>query len=92
MKLIGRDKIFTFTQKHSDSKSKFDSWESEIKEAQWSTPQDIKKRYSSASFLADNQVVFNIKGNRYRLLVQINYKNQIVLVKKVGTHDEYMKW
>jgi len=92
MKLIGRDKIFTFTKKHADSKAQFDSWEAETEEAQWKTPQDIKQRYVSASILADNHVVFNIKGNRYRLLVQISYKNGIVLIKNVGTHEEYMKW
>ena len=92
MKVIGREELFLFKKKHSDARSQIDSWEAEVDNAEWENTQDIKQRYAQASFLAKNNVVFNIKGNRYRLLVQVNYKNKIVLVKKVGTHEEYSKW
>ena len=92
MKLIGKEKLYDFKMKHSDARSQIDAWETEVETGEWNTSHDIKHRYAHASFLPNNFVVFNIKGNRYRLLVHISYKNKIVLVKKAGTHQEYLKW
>ncbi len=92
MKIINRKMLADFKQKHADVISQVDSWEAEAGEAEWNLPQDIKKRYAAASFLANNHVVFNLKGNRYRLLIQVSYNNKIIFIKKIGTHDEYMKW
>lgn len=92
MKVIGKGVLDEFKAKHSDAKAQVDSWFAEVEAADWSMPSDIKQRYASASFLSDNQVVFNLKGNRYRLLVRVAYQTKIVLVKKAGTHEEYMKW
>jgi len=92
MKIIGRKKLDDFKHKHRDVCSQLDSWAAEVNNTSWSKPLDIKKRYSTASFLANNHVVFNIKGNKYRLKVQVSYKNQIVLIKKIGTHNEYVNW
>jgi mRNA interferase HigB len=66
-------------------------WHSDVRKAQWESPDQIKREYSSASFLRDNRVVFNIKGNDYRLIVHIDYKRKIVRVKFIGTHSEYDK-
>lgn len=60
-------------------------------QARWFGPIDIKRRYPSASFLAENVVIFNVRGNRYRLVVKVNYPAQLVLVKRFGTHAEYDK-
>ncbi len=92
MNIVGRKKLDDFKKKYTDACSQIDSWEAEASLAHWTKYLEIKNRYSSADFLKNNQVVFNIKGNKYRLLVQVDYKNQIVLIKKVGTHNEYMKW
>jgi mRNA interferase HigB len=92
MKIIGRKILQDFKEKHADVRSQVDAWEAEVNMANWNNFSDIKKRYANASFLPDRHVVFNLKGNRYRLLVQISYNNQIVFIKKVGTHDEYSKW
>lgn len=92
MKIVGIKTLHEFKEKHTDVQSQIDAWLAEVGQAIWRKPSDIKQRYASASFLEDNQVIFNIKGNRYRLLVKVNYKNQIILIKKVGTHDEYLKW
>jgi len=92
MKIIGRNILSAFKTEHKDASSQIDAWEAEVIVANWERPSDIKARYASASFLAENHVVFNIKGNKYRLLVQVTYKSKIVLVKKAGTHQEYMKW
>jgi mRNA interferase HigB len=66
-------------------------WFDEACNAEWKTPQDIKNRYSSADFLADNRVIFDIKGNHYRLVVKVRYQGEIVVVEWVGTHAEYDK-
>lgn len=67
------------------------SWIAEVRAANWETPQDIKNRFVTASFLADNRVIFNIKGNSYRLVVQVRYVNGIVKIENVMTHPEYDK-
>lgn len=91
MRLIGREELNKFTKKHSDAKSWVGAWVSEVEEAQWGNPQDIKERYRSASLLANNTVIFNVKGNKYRLEVQIGYRTATVIVKWIGTHAEYNK-
>jgi mRNA interferase HigB len=65
------------------------SWHAEALKATWRTPHDIKERYPSASICGSNRVVFNVGGNRYRLVVEVQYQAGIVWVKFVGTHDEY---
>ena len=92
MKLIGILQLEDFKRKHSDVCSHIDSWVAEAKEADWQTTHDVKGRYPKASIIKDNQVIFDLRGNRYRLKVQIDYKNKIILIKNVGTHQEYMKW
>lgn len=72
-----------------DSEDPLKAWYAEAKKAAWKTPADIKAKYRSASFVADNRVVFNIGGNKYRLVVHVNYEIGVVLVKFVGTHGEY---
>lgn len=91
MNVLGRDKIVSFYTKHAHAKSALESWFSETKTAVWNTPQDIKNRYGSADFLAENRVIFNIKGNHYRLVIKVMYKNGIAVVEWVGTHTEYDK-
>lgn len=65
------------------------AWYDEAKAATWKSPQDIKNAYRNASFIANNRVVFNIKGNDYRLIVAVAYRVRIVYVKFIGTHAEY---
>lgn len=91
MKVLGRDKLVNFYTKHANAKSALEAWFSEAETACWQTPQDIKNRYNSADFLADNRVIFNIKGNHYRLLVKVRYQNGLVVIEWVGTHAQYDK-
>ena len=81
-----------FKKQHADVRPHIDSWLAEASEAVWCNPAELKRSYPKASILRDNQVVFNLSGNRYRLLVQISYANHIIVVKKIGTHSEYDKW
>ncbi len=91
MNVISKKTLVLFYEKHADSRVALEAWYAEARKAQWQTPDDIKREYASASFLQDNRVVFNIKGNDYRLIVHIDYKRRIVRVKFVGTHSEYDK-
>jgi mRNA interferase HigB len=91
MKVLGRNKLSEFGQQHARAKKALEALFSEISKADWKTPQDIKGRYRSADFLSGNRVIFNIKGNHYRLVVKVRYQNGIVVVEWVGTHSEYDK-
>lgn len=75
--------------RREDSKSALKAWFAEATAATWKTPADVKAQYRNASIVGDNRVVFNVAGNKYRLIVHINYPKQVVLVKFVGTHLEY---
>ena len=92
MKVMGLPILYKFCENHADCEQQISAWIAEVKETVWTTPNDIKARYVNASFLADNRVVFNIKGNSYRLDTKIYYQRQIVMVKRVGTHAEYDGW
>jgi len=91
MKLVGRNKLESFSKKQSRAEEALNAWFNEVEHAEWKTPQDIKNRYGSADFLSGNRVIFNIKGNHYRLVVQVRYQNGIVAIQWVGTHAEYDK-
>ncbi|HNZ31839.1 MAG TPA: type II toxin-antitoxin system HigB family toxin [Smithellaceae bacterium] len=91
MNIMKRKTLVDFWKKHTDSKNDLEAWFSEVKKSAWHGPAHIKKRYQSADFLKDNRVVFNIHGNRYRLIVKISYKEKIVFIRFVGTHAEYSK-
>ncbi len=92
LKVIGKKILDDFSKEHSDVRSQMKAWIYEAEEADWHSPLDIKARYAHASFLADNRVVFNLKGNKYRLDTKVNYKSKVVLIKRIGTHSEYSKW
>lgn len=89
MKIVGRSVLEGFCAKHIDARRWVDNWLSDTEEASWSKPQDIRQRYSSASFLAGNTVIFNVKGNEYRLEVTCAYQTRVIVVKWIGTHAEY---
>ena len=92
MRVIGKKILEEFKRPHADVRSQIDEWICEVEEAQWESPHDIKAKYATASFLGDNRVVFNLKGKSYRLDVKVSYENQVVLVKRIGTHAQYDNW
>ena len=91
VRIISKKILREFWAKHSDSEQQLKSWYQETNGVEWKSPKQIKKEYPNASFLVDNRVVFNIKGNKYRLIVKINYDYKIVWVRFIGTHAEYDK-
>lgn len=91
MKVISRKILKSFYEKHADAKSALEAWYVEAKHAEWRSPQDIKAKYAKASIVANNRVVFNICGNKYRLVVQFAYAPAIAYIRFVGTHKQYDK-
>ncbi len=92
MDVVGREVLEDFKLRHPDAQSQVDAWLLEAEETRWDTPHSVTKRYSTASILSENRVVFNVKGNSYRLLVRIAYRLGTVLVLKAGTYAECNRW
>lgn len=91
MRVIAKKTLCDFWLKHSDCEEQLKAWHKEAEEALWKSPKDIKKDYPTASILHNNRIVFNIKGNNYRLIVRINYSFSMVWIRFIGTHAEYDK-
>ena len=91
MRVIAKSTLREFWLKHADSEQALKAWYQETEKSGWKSPNDIKAEYPSASILANNRVVFNIKGNTYRLIVKINYAYQMCWIRFIGTHAEYDK-
>jgi mRNA interferase HigB len=91
MRVIARKKIVDFYSipEFRDSKNALEAWYYEVKNANWKTPDEIKGKYRSASILKNNRVVFNICGNKYRIVVSVNYSTGILYLRFIGTHAEY---
>ena len=89
MRVISRKKLKNFWEVHRDAEQALRAWYHEAVHSEWKSPDDIHQRYATADFLHGNRVVFNIRGNRYRLVVKIHYNTAIVYIRFVGTHAEY---
>ena len=92
MKLTGLKVLEDFCNNHADVRKQIEAWKNEVEDADWKSPLEVKGRYPSASVIDGSTIVFNIKGNDYRLLTKISFENKTVLVKEIGTHDDYDKW
>ncbi|MCS5707785.1 type II toxin-antitoxin system HigB family toxin [Candidatus Berkiella cookevillensis] len=92
MNIAGKNLLDEFKKKHADASKWIDNWVADVEGSTWKTPQDIKDKYRSVDFLSNNKVIFDVKGNRYRLEVVVAYNTGSVLVKRIGTHAEYDKW
>jgi mRNA interferase HigB len=88
MRVIAKRTLRQFWELYSDAEDPLLAWFREVEKEDWSNPAQVKEKYRSASFVG-GRVVFNIKGNDYRLVVRINYPRRIVYVRFVGTHKEY---
>ena len=91
VRVISKKTLIEYYEKHKEIKSQLKAWYHEAKNAEWKNPQEIKQKYASASIIGGNKVVFNIKGNKYRLVTELNYQMKIVYIKFIGTHKEYDK-
>jgi mRNA interferase HigB len=93
MRIIAFRTLRAFWENHqySNSEVSLRAWYSEVKNANWKNSNELKERFRNASFVGDGRVVFNIKGNAYRLVVAIDYDFQIVFIRFIGTHKQYDK-
>lgn len=91
MRLIALSTLRQFWERHPAAEQPLKAWVDEASKAQWKQPADIKAQYRHASILKNRRVVFNIKGNDFRLIVAIAFNLSIVYVKFIGTHAEYDK-
>ncbi|MDP3899796.1 MAG: type II toxin-antitoxin system HigB family toxin [bacterium] len=82
-------KDFWQSQSHKDAQQPLRAWYHEVKKETWSKPSNVKEKYKNASILKNKRVVFNIAGNKYRLVVAVQYDFQIVYIRFIGTHQEY---
>lgn len=89
MRVIALATLRLFWIRHPNAEQPLRAWLDEARQARWKSPQDVKSRYGSASFIGRNRVVFNIKGNDYRLVVAVAYRFQAVYIKFVGSHADY---
>ena len=89
MRIIARKTVRDFWETHPDAEQSLRAWFHDTKVADWAGPNDIRATYATASFLANNRGVFNIHGNRYRLIVTINYAYRVVYIRFIGSHAEY---
>lgn len=88
-RIIARRTLIEFWEKQPDSGQYLKTWYETAREAEWHTPNDVKETFAHASILKNGRVVFNIKGNTYRLVAKINYERQWLFIRFIGTHTEY---
>lgn len=100
MRVLGKDKLTSFMRKHARSRDSLRAWLVEVEKARWQKWADVKRRYPSADLIGTNDkestgghtVVFNIKGNDFRLVVKVYFRQSIVMIDRIGTHAQYSKW
>ncbi|MDR2186757.1 MAG: type II toxin-antitoxin system HigB family toxin [Azonexus sp.] len=91
MHIVARGALISFYNQpqYADAKGALDAWYEIVRLAKWASPTDVKAQFANASIVGNNRVVFNIKGNDYRLVVAIAYRMQWVFIKFIGTHARY---
>ena len=90
-RVFAKSTLKEYWKKHPDAEQYLKTWYDIALSSNWKTPNDVKKTYSTASILKDNRVVFNIKGNSFRLIAKFNFEKQWIFIKFIGTHEEYDK-
>lgn len=89
MRVIAISTLRDFWAKHPQAETPLRGWYADASRAEWKTPAEIKAAHRNASFVGSNRVVFNIKGNDYRLIVAVHYNRGMMYIRFVGTHKEY---
>lgn len=89
MRIVARRTLREFWNKHADAEQPLRAWYYDARKADWSSPADVKRVYAHASIIGENRIVFNIGGNKYRLVVAVNYRYRVCNVRFIGTHKAY---
>jgi mRNA interferase HigB len=90
-RIFAKSTLREYWEKHSDSEQYLKTWYDTVMSSNWKTPNDIKQTYANANILKDGRIIFNIKGNSYRLIVKFNFEKQWAFIRFIGTHTEYNK-
>ena len=89
MRIIARRTLREFWAQHGEAKGQLEAWYAEVKHATWKTPLEVKAQYPQASIVGGDRVVFDIRHNKYRLVVHVKYEFETVYIRFIGTHAEY---
>ena len=89
MHVIALKTLRRFWERHPDTEEYLRTWHGKVERSNWETPQQVKADYPNASIIGGDRVVFNVRGNNYRLVAHINYRAKEVYVRFIGTHAEY---
>ena len=89
MQIIAKRTLKQFWEKHPDAETPLRTWHAMVEKAEWNSPADAKEISGTVDFVGDNRLIFNIGGNKFRLVVHVAYPFKRVLIKFVGTHKEY---
>ena len=89
MRVVAKKALVEFYTEHSDAKTALEEWYEKTQKAEWETFADVRQMFNSADTIGNNRVVFNIKGNNYRIVALILFKIKMVYIRFVGTHQEY---
>lgn len=90
-RIIAKSTLRDYWALHPDAEQYLKTWYDTAMSSDWKNPNDVKKTYANASILKENRIVFNIKGNSYRLITKFNFKKQWIFIRFIGTHLEYNK-
>lgn len=88
-RIFAKSTLREFWEKHPDSEQYLKTWYDTALRSAWKNPNEVKKSYANASILKDSRIVFNIKGNTYRLIAKFNFEKQWIFIRFIGTHSEY---
>jgi mRNA interferase HigB len=88
-RILAKSTLREFWEKHPDSEQYLKTWYETAISANWKTPADVKQTYATASILKESRIVFNIKGNTYRLVAKFNFEKRWIFIRFIGTHTEY---
>ena len=89
MRIIAKRTLRDFWERHPDARPALEHWHREVRRADWDTPAQVVRQWPRVSIVSSSRVVFRIKGNRYRLVVEIFYPGRLVYIRFIGTHAEY---
>lgn len=89
MRVIGAEVLARCARRHADVRGALSAWREDVERSDWETPQDVRDRYVAASFLSGRCVVFDLKGNKYRVVCRVSFANRLVRVVFAGTHAQY---
>jgi mRNA interferase HigB len=90
-RIFAKSTLRIFWENHPDSEQYLKTWFDTAMSSGWKSPNEVKQTYANASILKDGRIVFNIKGNTYRLVVKLNFEKQWIFIRFIGTHEEYDK-